>query len=39
MVAFDHSLAELVKTGEVIREEALQHTIDREAFQAYLRRL
>jgi twitching motility protein PilT len=38
MVAFDHSLAELVKTGEVIREEALQHTIDKEAFQAYLRR-
>ena len=38
MVAFDHSLAELVKTGEVLREEALKHTIDREAFQAYLRR-
>lgn len=38
MVAFDRSLAELVKTGEVMPEVALSHALDKEVFQSILRR-
>ncbi|MDZ4229882.1 MAG: type IV pili twitching motility protein PilT, partial [Candidatus Veblenbacteria bacterium] len=38
MVAFDRSLAELVKTGEVMQEVALAHALDPEVFQSILRR-
>lgn len=38
MVAFDRSLAELVKTGEVMQDVALSHALDKEVFQSILRR-
>lgn len=38
MVAFDRSLAELVKTGEVMQDVALSHALDPEVFQSILRR-
>ncbi len=38
MVAFDRSLAELVKTGEVMQEVALAHALDPEVFKSILRR-
>jgi twitching motility protein PilT len=38
MVAFDRSLAELVRTGEVMQDVALNYALDREVFQSILRR-
>jgi twitching motility protein PilT len=38
MVAFDHSLAQLVKTGEVRYEEAQSYALDQEVFESLVRR-
>jgi len=38
MVAFDRALAQLVKTGEVLREEAERNAQDLDTLQSYLRR-
>ncbi len=38
MVAFDHSLAQFVKTGEVRYEEAQGYALDQEVFESLVRR-
>ncbi|MBU1039456.1 Flp pilus assembly complex ATPase component TadA [Patescibacteria group bacterium] len=38
MVSFDYNLAELVKTGEIMEEEALAYSHDKELFSSFLRR-
>lgn len=38
MVSFDYNLAELVKTGEIIEEEALSYAHDKELFNSFMRR-
>ncbi len=38
MISFDYALAELVKTGEVLREQALPYVTDKELFNSIIRR-